>query len=257
MRARAQPLLPLDLPDPADRWIDTLSEALNDPNRHSGFLSKAEAALAACPGNGAILTLAATAALLDQRPEKAFVFLKRFSKRYQSTPTHHLLLALAFFQSKNTAAARSLLEEYDLAQWYDAFQVFPAGQARFRWLAEHINAIMGRGNPAVRRPTAAKRRAKSAPQPPRRPQLARQAAPEVANAGPARLPPPLPQIAIDIPCRVEVDLAPLVSAIARQPEQDGRWWELRERFAHLGLAQPACWCSRRLPWSGNGTRSWR
>jgi hypothetical protein len=131
MRARSQPLLPLDLPNSADRWIETLSQALNDPNRHTGFLAQAESALEACPGNGAILTLAATSALLDQRPEKALVFLKRFSKRYESRPTQHLLLALALYQSKKTAAARTMLEGHDLTQWYDAFQVFPAGQAYF------------------------------------------------------------------------------------------------------------------------------
>jgi hypothetical protein len=47
----------------------------------------------------------------------------------------------------------------------------------------------------------------------------------------------LPQIEIDIPFRAELDLAPLVSAWMHRPEQDGRWWRLRERFAHLGLAQ--------------------
>ena len=238
MRARAQPLLPLDLPNSADRWIETLSEALDDPNRHSGFLAQAESALEACPGNGAILILAATAALLDQRPERALVFLKRFSKRYESRPTQHLLLALALFQSKKTAAARTLLEDHRLTQWYDAFEVFPVGQARFRWLAEQLNAIMGRANPPVRRPapTPAKTRTKPERQP--RPlERSRQAVPVIANAEPARLPAPLPQIAIDIPCKVELDLAPLVSTMGQRPEQDGRWWELRERFAHLGLVQ--------------------
>jgi superfamily II DNA or RNA helicase len=239
MRARPQPVLPLDLPNSADRWIETLSQALDDPNRHTGFLAQAESALEACPGNGAILTLAATSALLDQRPEKALVFLKRFSKRYESRPTQHLLLALALFQSKKTAAARTLLEGYDLTRWYDAFQVFPAGQARFRWLAEQINAVMGYRNPAFRRPPAPKPgkiRTKPArqPRPLARP---RQAAPAMANAEPARVPAPLPQIAIDIPCKVELDLALLMSAVRQRPEQDGRWWELRERFAHLGLAQ--------------------
>jgi superfamily II DNA or RNA helicase len=238
MRARAQPLLPLDLPSSADRWIETLSEALSDPNRHSGFLAQAESALEACPGNGAILILAATAALLDQRPERALVFLKRFSKRYEARPTQHLLLALALFQSKKTAAARTLLERHGLTQWYDAFEVFPAGQARFRWLAEQLNAIMGRANPPVRRP--ALRPAKPRTKPGRQPrplQRSRQAVPATANAEPARLAAPLPQIAIDIPCKVELDLAPLVSTMGQRPEQDGRWWELRERFAHLGLAQ--------------------
>ena len=151
MRARSQPLLPLDLPNSADRWIETLSQALDDPNRHTGFLVQAETALEACPGNGAILTLAATSALLDRQPEKALVFLKRFCKRYKARRTEHLLTALAFFQRRKTAAARALLEGHDLTHWHEAFEVFPAGQARFRWLAEQINPTRRRSGSAGRR----------------------------------------------------------------------------------------------------------
>jgi len=237
MRARSQPLLPLDLPNSADRWIETLSQALDDPNRHTGFLVQAETALEACPGNGAILTLAATSALLDRQPERALVFLKRFCKRYKARRTEHLLTALAFFQRRKTAAARALLEGHDLTHWHEGFQVFPAGQARFRWLAEQINAIMGRGNPAWRRPPAPASGGRKPARQPRASRRSHHAAPASANAEPARLPDPLPQIAIDIPCKIELDLAALMSAIEQRPERDGRWWELRQRFAHLGLAQ--------------------
>lgn len=48
---------------------------------------------------------------------------------------------------------------------------------------------------------------------------------------------PLPQVDIDIPFTVEFDLASLASTVVRAPEQDGRWSHLRERFAHLSLAQ--------------------
>jgi superfamily II DNA or RNA helicase len=241
MPAPAQAPLPLDLPSPADAWIERLSAALNDPNRYSGFLAQAESALEACPGDGNILALAATSALLDERPERALVFLKRFSKRYKAMPTEHLLRALALFQSNKTVAARALLEHHELTEWRDAFQVFPAGQARFRWLAEQLDAIMGRSNPAFRRRTAAKpaqKQRKTKPARPSRPaDRARRTALAAIISESAPLPPPLAQIAIDIPFRVEFDLAPLVSARTHRPEQDGRWWELRERFAHLGLAQ--------------------
>src|SRR5438046_900048 len=50
-------------------------------------------------------------------------------------------------------------------------------------------------------------------------------------------PPGLPRIEIDIPFAVELDLAPLVAGTKRQPEHDGGWYQLRDRFAHLGLAQ--------------------
>ena len=151
MRARSQPLLPLELPSSAEAWTERLFEALNDPNRHSGFLPLAEDAVVACPGDGLVLSLAATAALLEQRPDRALVFLKRFCKRYKPRATEHLLTAFAFFQKNNRSAARELLTAHKLTQWPEAFQAFPVGQARFRWLAEHINAIMERANPYPRR----------------------------------------------------------------------------------------------------------
>jgi superfamily II DNA or RNA helicase len=233
----AQAPLPLDFPSPADTWIERLSKALGDPNRYSDFLPQAESAVAACPGDGKILALAATCALLDKRPDRALVFLKRFSKRYQAVPTEQLLRALALFQSNKTNAARVLLERHELTQWPEAFEVFPAGGARFRWLVEQLDAIMGR-NSAFRRQPAAKpaqkqRKTKSARQS-RPADHARRAA---ITGESAPLPPPLPQIAIDIPLRLELDLSPLMSVTTHRPEQDGRWWALRERFAHLGLAQ--------------------
>ena len=36
---------------------------------------------------------------------------------------------------------------------------------------------------------------------------------------------------------VDLDLAPLQAAAKGTPEADGGWYRLRERFAHLGLAQ--------------------
>src|SRR5262249_31641316 len=56
-------------------------------------------------------------------------------------------------------------------------------------------------------------------------------------AGAAAEPAPLPRIDIDIPFTAEFDLAPLLAAAKRQPDHDGAWHMLRERFAHLGLAQ--------------------
>jgi superfamily II DNA or RNA helicase len=238
MPVRAQPLLPLELPNPVETWIDRLSEALDDPTRHSGFLPLGEEAVAACPGNGPVLSLAATAALLERSPDRALVFLKRISKRYQPRPTEHLLSALAFFQKNNRAAARELLTAHDLTRWQEAFHAFPAGQARFRWLAEQIDAIMGRTT-AYRHPEWPRRasKSKSSKQQWHSAVHSRQAASAPSTAAPATLPPPLPQLEVEIPFKAEFDLAPLISAWTQRPEQDGRWWRLRERFAHLGLAQ--------------------
>ena len=69
-RSPYQAFLPLD-PSPAEPWVDRLSATFADTKRTSGFLPLAETAIDACPGDPGILTLAATAALLDQQPERA------------------------------------------------------------------------------------------------------------------------------------------------------------------------------------------
>ena len=50
-------------------------------------------------------------------------------------------------------------------------------------------------------------------------------------------PPGLPRIDVDISFAVEFDLGSLDAASNKPPEQDGAWYLLRERLAHLGLAQ--------------------
>ncbi|HEX3392057.1 MAG TPA: SNF2-related protein, partial [Solirubrobacteraceae bacterium] len=50
-------------------------------------------------------------------------------------------------------------------------------------------------------------------------------------------PPPLPLTDIEIPFSMELNLAPFLTAALKAPARDGEWWGLRERFAHLGLAQ--------------------
>src|ERR1700759_3274355 len=108
---RRQMSLPFDnaSADP-DVWIDTLTEAFADPKRTEGFLELAEQAERACPGDPAILSLAATAALLDGRADKAILYLKRYAKRYFPGATFNLLSALALAGQKNMAGARALLE---------------------------------------------------------------------------------------------------------------------------------------------------
>ena len=114
--------------------MERLSQAFDDASRHSGFLALAELAVGACPGDPIVLTLSATAALLDERPERALVFLKRISKRYTATPTDHLLQALALFQDGKRVAARALLERHGLTEWHAALQAFPGGRERMRWM---------------------------------------------------------------------------------------------------------------------------
>jgi superfamily II DNA or RNA helicase len=224
-----------EAPYESDAWTERLLAAFTDANLNSGFLPLAEKAIEACPGDAVILMLAATAALLDERPERALVFLKRFSKR-ASAPAEHLLHALALNQVNKRVAAKALLERNDLTSWLAALEAFPGGSQHLPWLRRQLDAILGREVTfRGRRPARAKVTPGTAPKAevavrPRK-------APQTEVVAIAPTPPSLPRVDVEIPFTIEFDVAPLLSAVARDMEQDGRWFGLRERFAHLGLAQ--------------------
>jgi superfamily II DNA or RNA helicase len=212
--------------------------AFADPARASGFLPQAEEAVRAHPGDGLILLLAATAALLDQNPERAQIFLKRFSKRFVAIAPYHLLRALVLEEGNNLASARSVLEANGLANGFDALQVFPGGWTRRTWLFRRHDRIFGRDQAAARRRTVSnadtRRPVKIKAGEPRH---KRAPAPAVEAPVTPVAPPSLPVIDIAIPFSADFDLAPLLAAMQKPPDSDGGWHGLRERFAHLGLAQ--------------------
>jgi superfamily II DNA or RNA helicase len=233
--ALRQSALFADVPHESDIWSERLLAAFADANRHSGFLPLAEQAVEACPGDAIILMLAATAALLDERPERALVFLKRFSKR-ASAPAGQLLHALALNQLDKRAAARALLESNGLTSRWSAIRAFPGGSKRLPWLIRQLDSIVGREVPLPGLRSTA--RAMVKPRTAKAGEAARpRKAPTPAAVAVAPTPPPLPSVDIDIPFTIEFDVAPLLSAMARDAEPGGRWFGLRERFAHLGLAQ--------------------
>ena len=238
----AQTVLPLgDRPEQNLGSDHALRAAFADPDRESGFLPQAEEAVRAHPGDGSILLLAATAALFDQNPERAQVFLKRFSKRYLAIDACHLLRALALAQENKLGLARSVLDAHGLANRLYALQIFPGGWSRRAWLFRLHDRIFERDKLGHRKRTpVGKERSgvqSTAKIKPGKPQD--KTAPGPAGETPAAPPPPagLPLIDIDIPFTADLDLAPLFAAMLKPPEGDGGWHGLRERFAHLGLAQ--------------------
>ena len=119
-----QAVLHFDTSEDADTCAVRLAKAFDEPRRDSGFLALAEPAVGAHPDNPVILMLAATAALLEHRPQRALVFLKRISKRYNPTQADCLLNALALFQLNKRVAARGLLEQHGLTEWPAAIHAF-------------------------------------------------------------------------------------------------------------------------------------
>jgi hypothetical protein len=240
-----------DVLDESTEYEKKLLDAFANPDMTSGFLPLAEEALLKHPGAGYILILAATAALLDGHSERALVFLKRYSKRYVPNPANHLLHALALELQNKNVMARAVLERHALTSPYDAMRAFPGGWERREWLSERLVNILGKERKTAQRhaaspaaPTATKTSSKTAPKTATK--MATGAALKAAHAA-STMPrssqaspppvPPLPRVDIDIPFAAEFDLAALLSAAEGPPEIDGAWYELRERFAHLGLAQ--------------------
>jgi len=235
--ASAQISLPLgDAADDCSRWEQKFADAFADRERWTGFLPLAEEAVQARPGDPAILCLAATAALFDECPDRALVFLKRLSKRYVPGKTCHLLHALALAELNRLGAAYTLLERENLTFSYAAMHHFPGAWARRDWLKDRLDRILAWNKPAKKRTASgAERMLRTSPAKGPAPTQPHQARPSDVVQAPQ--PPPLRRINIDIPFAAEFDLAPLAVAMKRQPEQDGGWYGLRERFAHLGLAQ--------------------
>jgi len=218
-----------DRKDAAAGWDRVLLAAFADPGLHSGFLTLAEEAVCAQPSDGHILLLAATAALLDEDATRAQVFLKRFRKRYVAIDTCHLLNALAIAQENRLQPARSLLEAHGLTDWFNALHVFPGGFERRAWLSRQYARIFEPGK------TVRSRRLAPGPVPKAKSPV-KPRPPTERPVGPT-IPPPLPLIEIDVPFSTELDLAPLLDALQKPPNSDGAWYGLRERFAHLGLAE--------------------
>lgn len=229
--------------------------AFDHPDQGEGFLLLGERAIKACPGDVDLLLLAANAALIDGRHERALVFLKRFSKRAAS-PAETLLRALALNLAGRRPAARLLLERNGLTELVDAFRTYPAGMSQIDWLNRQLNQIMERDRPARRsspthaglRQQPASGRSKATDGPARSEAakaVGKHGKTESKGAGSATppvqvtpaLPPSLPFVDIDIPLSLQLDLAPLIAAVTQAPETDGRAFQLRERLAHLGLVQ--------------------
>jgi superfamily II DNA or RNA helicase len=233
----AQSVLPFgDQPEAARGWDQILRTAFADSDRTSGFLSQAEEAVRAQPGDGHVLLLAATAALFDQNPERAQVFLKRFSKRYVAIGACHLLRALALAQEHKLGLARTELEAHGLTNDSDALRNFPGGWIRRAWLFDHLDRIFERHKARRRKPAASDaERSRSSVKV--KPSESRGKSQTIAAGETLPAPAGLPLIDIDIPFVADLDLAPLSAAMQKPPESDGGWYGLRERFAHLGLAQ--------------------
>lgn len=257
------PIAGSDVPVDVEDWATALERLLDGPPPEGGYLPQAEAAERACPGDPIILCLAATAALLDGRADRAQLYLKRYTKRFEATATHHLLSALALGLQNKLSPARWLLERHGLTELRVAMQVFPAGWEQTRWLRALVDKIMGRERPVRGRKPAVKNSAKPAAKSGGNPAAGASRAPsavgpksarskplgvkpgaEVGAGGTPSTPavasspnPALERLPVDMPLVVNLELQPLLDAAGRPAESDGGWFRLRRQLSHLSLAQ--------------------
>ena len=247
--------------DEADIWFRRLATAFAGADPSEGFLPMAETAVRACPGSPEILLLAANAALIDGRHERALVFLKRFGKRAKS-PAEHLLRAFALNLAGYRPAARQLLERHRFANLIDTIEYFPAGRGQLDWLVRQHTEI-------IPRERSGHVRARSSPTGSKLPANARGGSSKVklpattgalgnATTGAVRsattvtkshqdisiapsahapAPASLPLIDIDIPLDIHLDLTQLTAALSQTPEPHTHSFHLRERLSHLSLVQ--------------------
>ena len=220
-----------------EEWRGLLENVFAGAKSKDGYLALAETAERACPGDPHILCLAATAALLDGRADKAQTYLKRYAKRYVPGSTCHLLAALALGQQNKLAAARDLLQRHALADWVNAWRVFPGAVAQQSWLMTALDAIMGRATAARGlKPSARAATAKLGTKPRSLARAPALSAPTVAPAATPSLS-ALEQLPVEIPLAIEADLTTFLSACAGPGESEGAWFNLRAQLAHLGLAE--------------------
>jgi superfamily II DNA or RNA helicase len=229
----------------SDGWQLRLEQAFAAGEAHP--LALAEQAVRDCPGDYEILCLAATAALLEDKPERALSLLKRLGKRYLPEPTDRLLTALALGQQKKRTAARSLLDQHGLSTTLAAWRVFPGSPRLFDWLSQRLADIRGEAGRTGRRPVsgkaagaarkpAATRPKAAAPKPPAAGAPAVEATPVPAGTAPASpVLPPLPRLTPAIPLTLEIDIA--AGTLAGAADDGGAWFRLRRAFVHFGLAQ--------------------
>jgi hypothetical protein len=108
------------------------------------LLNEAEAAISALPTDPEVLLLAALAALVVRRPERAQAFLKRFVKRFVAGKPVTLLSALALAQQGQFARAWHLLESEDLTDDAAAARWFIGAPFMFGWLGKTLRDIRSR-----------------------------------------------------------------------------------------------------------------
>ena len=231
----------LDPPDDTTAWAETLAQAFANPRRTEGFLAEAEKAERACPGDPTH-SLSGGDSRPARRPARQGAALSQTLRQALSRPEKPYLPPLGARSrgpeeadrcAGNARAPRS--DGLALCRCLVSRRLGTATLAR----RNRSTPVMGREPPLRARRPAAK---------PARPQARAKIPLSTKSAHPRRRQRKrgrrvsrrcrlLERLHVDIPLVVKSDLRPLLATATGQAESEGGWFVLRERLAHLGLAE--------------------
>ena len=195
------------------------------------LLNEAEAALRVLPTDPEVLLLAALAALVVRRPERAQAFLKRFAKRFAAAKPATLLSALVLGQQGQFARAWHLLESEDLTGDAAAARWFVGAPAMLGWLAASLGDIRSRRPRAHAAPRAALP-AKQHPPPKAPPPRVSKPLP---TTPPASEHADLPRLAAPLAIAFEIAAPPPLAIPAETGDEAAAWFRLRAELNRLSL----------------------
>jgi len=213
-------------------------ELIVEKGARARALALAEEAIRAYPTDAALLNLGALVALLEEKPARALTFLKRLNKRYIPRREDHLYKALALAQQGRWPQANNILKQHRLDRLDAAVDCTPYGEFLGEWIVHWITEIHFRMQQLSR---SGKKKSPTAARPPAVVTTRNAAAIEAAAAFAAleeRFP-ELPRAEASIPLRFDLAMEDVLlpDTVATSDADAGRWFHLRQEFAHLNLLQ--------------------
>jgi len=183
------------------------------------------------------------AALIEEQPDRALVYHKRFSKYYVPDVSSHLFHAIALAQKKYWSQASRVVSAHTLGLFTYYKYMVPCGIEMAPWIRDWLKTIDRESKRAERAPekphskTALRTHAK--PRPPatsRGDVAAKPEARQKDGSEEAALAPPLPRLSASISIRFNLPASERIVSV-EETQEDPIWFQLRSEFAHLSLLQ--------------------
>jgi len=208
------------VPGSPEEWAELVAARLKSAELHP--LEAARRALEDFPGDGGLIQLAAYAALVEEKPDRALPYVKKMSRIFFMDESRFVCQAIAYAQQGGWPLAQSLLERYHLQSL--SYYYLPWGVDR-AWVRQWMHKI-ARWRPQT--PPSHRKHSRAAAREAKAP-----AETAVPAAGPAALPAVAPRIATKFALPDEAAYEVLDRAWPGTVED----FLLRRDLAHLALLQ--------------------